>query len=127
MKKGKVRKIVIPLGRSFRGVLDDVKYEYGDSASFFILALRRDERPNYFKGREEWPLLEKTQAFCFGTVVFIEDIDPQNFGRDLEKATVIMNGGTTSHAYTCIRIFDGLREGRLINLQRNRTVVLEEK
>lgn len=122
--------IVLNLGNSFQGVMGDVRQAYGDDIEVIVLALRRDEKPSEYPGQTEPALLERTGAKEIARqVIFIDDegFDPIGLGQQINKAVVVMNGGTSRGGLASVRIYDGLVEGQLVNIQRDFADVMEEK
>ena len=122
--------IVLNLGNSFNGVMGDVRQIYGNDIEVIVLALRRDEKPGEYRGQTEPALLERTGAKEVARqVVFLDDegFDPIGLGQQIDTGVVLMNGGTSRGGLASVRIYDGLRTGQLVNIQRDFADVLEEK
>lgn len=125
-----MKKIVLNLGNSFSGVMGDVRQIYGDDIEVIVLALRRDENPSEYRGQAEPALLERTGAKEVARqIIFLDDegFDPIGLGQQINKAVVLMNGGTSRGGLAAVRIYDGLVEGQLVNVQRDFADVMEEK
>ena len=125
-----MKKIVLNLGNSFQGVMGDVRQIYGDDIEIIVLALRRDEKPSEYRGQAETALLELTGAMKVARqVIFLDDegFDPIGLGQQINNAVVLMNGGTSRGGLAAVRIYDGLVEGQLVNIQRDFADVMEEK
>lgn len=121
-----MKKIVLNLGNSFQGLVADARRYVGGDAEIVVLALRRDSEPF----RDEAPLTERSGAAASGAQIVVidaEDFDPCQLGAELDEALVVMNGGTARNGWACVRIFDGLKAGELVNLQRDFVDVLDRK
>jgi len=122
--------IVLNLGNSFNGVMGDVREVYGDDIEVIVLALRRDEKPSEYHGQIEPPLLERTGAKEIARqVIFLDDesFDAIGIGKQIDTGVVLMNGGTSRGGLAAVRIYDGLRTGQLVNIQRDSADVMEQK